>query len=208
MGKQKIHSTTQAFTEIEDIVGDVVFIKGRSACSLMEVSSVNFFLLSADEQNARIYGYMSMLNSLSFPLQIMIVSKRIDLAAYLGLLDQKITTVANPRIKEHLQLYKEFIQELIKGAGLLDKKIYVVVPFSYLELGALPVQQGKGADQKERIMEAMNSKRATVVGQIERMGLSARVLQAEELTRVFYELFNEESAPIDFNSSDIKNIIV
>lgn len=208
MAKQKIHSTTQSFTEIEDIVGDVVFIKGRSACSLMEVSSVNFFLLSADEQNARIYGYMSMLNSLSFPIQIVIVSKKVDLAAYLGLLDQKISAVANPRIKEHLQLYKEFIQELIKGAGLLDKKIYVVVPFSFLELGALPVAQGKGGDQKERIMEAMNSKRETVIGQIERMGLSARVLQAEELTRVFYELFNEENAPIDFNSNDIKNIIV
>src|SRR3990167_898355 len=114
MAKPKIHSTTQDFIEIVDISDDIVFFKSGYACMVIEVSSVNFFLLSADEQNARIYGYMSMLNSLSFPIQIMIVSKRIDLAAYLGLLDQKITSVANPRIKEHLQLYKEFIQELIK----------------------------------------------------------------------------------------------
>lgn len=207
MGKQKIHSTTQSFVEVEDIINDIVFLKGHAACTIMEVSSVNFFLLSADEQNARIYGYMSMLNSLSFPIQILIVSKRVDLTSYIALLNQKISSVQNMRIKEHLQMYQEFIQELIKGAGLLDKKIYVVIPFSSLELGGVQTT-GKHLDQRQRIAEAVNSKRAQVLGQIERMGLSARPLQAEELTRLFYELFNQETAPIDFNSTDIKNVIM
>ena len=209
MAKQKIHSTTQNFTEIEDIMGDTVFIRGHNACSLMEVSSVNFFLLSADEQNARIYGYMSLLNSLSFPIQILIMSKKIDLTSYVALLDQKINSVQNLKIKEHLQLYQQFIQELIKGAGLLDKKIYVVIPFSSLELGGIPlVQTNNGGDSRERVINALASKRETVLGQIERMGLTARILQAEELTRVFYEIFNQESAPIDFSSQDVKNIIL
>ena len=54
--KKRIHSTTQDFTEIVDISDDIVFLKGGNACMIAETSSVNFFLLSQDEQNARIYG--------------------------------------------------------------------------------------------------------------------------------------------------------
>ncbi len=200
----KIKSSTQAFIEIEDIKEDVVFLRGRSACSILEVSSVNFFLLSQDEQNARIYGYMSLLNSLSFALQIVIVSKKIDLTAYIGSLDHKITTVNNPRIKEHLRLYKEFIQELIKEAGLLDKKTYAVIPFTSLELGAT----GANKDYSTRVVEAIATKRSNVMTQIERIGLSSRVLKAEELGRIFFELYNQQAIPVDFSSSDVKNIII
>lgn len=135
MAKKKIHSTTQDFTEIVDISDDVVFLKGGNACMVAEASSVNFFLLSSDEQNARLYGYMSLLNSLSSVLQILIVSRRIDLGSYLKLIEDKITNIKNPKIAEQLSLYKDFIKDLIKGEGLLDKKIYIVVPFTQLELG-------------------------------------------------------------------------
>lgn len=200
----KIKSSTQTFIEIEDIKEDVVFLRGRSACSILEVSSVNFFLLSQDEQNARIYGYMSLLNSLSFALQIVIVSKKIDLTAYIGSLDHKITTVNNPRVKEHLRLYKEFIQELIKEAGLLDKKTYAVIPFTSLELGTT----GANKDYSTRVVEAIATKRSNVMTQIERIGLSSRVLKAEELGRIFFELYNQQAIPVDFSSSDVKNIII
>lgn len=199
-----IKSSTQSFIEIEDIKEDVVYLKGRNACSLLEVSSVNFFLLSQDEQNARIYGYMSLLNSLSFAIQVVVVSKRIDLSSYLSSLDHKITTTTNSRLQEHLKLYKEFIQELIKDEGLLDKKTYVVIPFTGLELG--PVSGKK--TYESRVAEGIATKRTNVMTQIERIGLSSRVLKAEELGRVFFELFNQTTMNVDFSSSDVKNIIV
>lgn len=203
----KVKSSTQDFTEITDIIDDVVHLKGRAAASLLEVSSVNFFLLSQDEQNARIYGYMSLLNSLNFALQIVIVSKKIDLTSYISLLDQKITTTQNERIKEHLNLYKEFIQELIKGGDLLDKKTYIVIPFSSLELGPT-AGNSKGKDYNTRVSDALATKRTNVMTQIERMGLTSRVLKAEELARIFYELYNQQAISTSFASNDIKNVII
>lgn len=200
-----IKSSTQQFIEIENIHEDVVFLKGKNACSILEVSSVNFFLLSQDEQNARIYGYMSLLNSLSFAIQIVVVSKRIDLSSYLSSLEHKIVTTTNSRISEHLKLYKDFIQELVKDEGLLDKKTYVVIPFNSLEMG--PVSGGKKS-YETRVAEAITSKRTNVMTQIERIGLSSRVLKAEELGRVFFELFNQTVMNVDFSTSDVKNIIV
>lgn len=211
MAKRKIHSSTQDFTEVVDIVDDIVLLKGKNACSILDVSSVNFFLLSADEQNARIYGYMSLLNSLSFPIQILIVSKRIDLSSYLTLVDRRIKNVQKDQVREHLKLYREFIQELIKGGRLLDKKIYVVVPFSYLELGAATATTTslkKHSDPITRIKELIITKRASIITQIERIGLSARPLSSEELTKLFYEVLNGETITLDFDPSDVKNIIL
>lgn len=217
--KDKIHSTTQDFTEIVDIIDDVVLFKGKNACSVLEVSSVNFFLLSADEQNARIYGYMSLINSLSFAIQILIVSKRVDMGNYLKILDQKIESSQNPKLKEHLMMYRQFIDELVKNEGLLDKKIYVIVPYSYLEGGLTPgtspqpsnpkqqtnTKTGTFADQAKN---ALISKRSVINAQIERMGLMARPLPHEELIKLFYEMLNNDSITVDFNSQDIKNVII
>lgn len=213
--KEKIHSTTQDFTEIVDIVDDVVLFKNKSACCVLEISSVNFFLLSADEQNARIYGYMSLINSLSFAIQILIVSKRVDMGNYLKLLDQKIDTLQNQRLKEHLAMYRQFIDEMVKNEGLLDKKIYIVVPYSYLEASVIPQTQQQPASQKsgggafaDQAKNALVSKRAVIQAQVERMGLMARPLSHEELIKLYYEMLNNDSITVDFNSQDLRNVIV
>ncbi len=213
--KEKVHSTTQDFTDILDIVEDVVLFKGRNACCVLEISSVNFFLLSADEQNARIYGYMSLINSLSFAIQILIVSKRIDMGNYLKLLDQKIQTLANPKLKEHLTMYRQFIDELVKNEGLLDKKIYIVVPYSYLEASVVPAggqkkpkQQSANGPFAEQAKNALISKRSVIQAQVERMGLMARPLSHEELIKLFYEMLNNDTITVDFDSQDIRNVIV
>ena len=209
MAKQKINSTTQDFTEIADIMGDIVFFKNKSAVAILEVSSVNFFLLSNDEQNARVYGYMSLLNSLSFPIQIFIVSRRIDLGSYIKTLDDRIASVQSQKIKEHLAQYKEFIKVLIQGEGLLDKKLFVVIPFTNLELGAISgVSGAKEAIFTEQAKSVLYSKRNNIISQIERMGLSARALSNDELAKLFYELFNQDFISFDFNSTDIKNVII
>jgi len=212
MAKKAIKSTTQGFTEIVDIVDDIVLLKNKRACMIMEVSSVNFFLLSADEQNARVYGYMSLINSLSFAIQILIVSKKIDMDVYLDTLEKKIASTTHQQIKEHLMYYKEFIQELVKDEGLLDKKIYLVIPYSYLEgVGAAtqktPATQTKSvfADQAKA---ALLSKASVIMAQVQRMGLTPRRLSHEELIKVFYELLNDDVINLNFDSKDIKNVII
>lgn len=212
--KDKIKSTTQDFTEIIDIIDDVVLFKGKNACSVLEISSVNFFLLSADEQNARIYGYMSLINSLSFAIQILIVSKRVDMVSYLKLLDQKIDSLQNTKLKDHLAMYRQFIDELVKNEGLLDKKIYIIIPYSYLEASLVPAggqQQNtkpQGGHFAEQAKNALISKRSVIQTQVERMGLMAKPLQHEELIKLFYENLNNDSITVDFDSQDVRNVIV
>ena len=71
-----VKASTQSFTEIEDIREDIVLLKDFSAVVVIEVGAVNFWLLSAEEQSAMIYAYSNLLNSLSFPVQVLILSKK------------------------------------------------------------------------------------------------------------------------------------
>jgi hypothetical protein len=60
----------------------------------------------------------------------------------------------------------------------------------------------------ERIKSGLLSKRNNIITQVERMGLTAKPLGTDELIKLFYELFNQEFVTLDFNSNDIKNVII
>jgi hypothetical protein len=70
--------STQEHLDIEDIRDDVVLLKNSNAAAVVQTSAVNFDLLSEEEQDAMIFAFASLLNSLTFPIQILIRSKRLD----------------------------------------------------------------------------------------------------------------------------------
>src|SRR3989344_8648294 len=75
--------STQRFLEIAEIKEDVVILKDGTLRTVLLVSSINFALKSDDEQTAIIQSYMSFLNSLDFPLQIVVQSRKLNIAKYL-----------------------------------------------------------------------------------------------------------------------------
>jgi len=198
-----IKSSTQNFVEIEDIKDDVLLLKDFSAAVVIQVGAVNFWLLSAEEQSSIIYAYSSLLNSLSFPIQILILSKKMDISSYLEYLDSKIGTNKDELMKTRLGSYKEFIKTIIKKNTVLEKKFYFVVPFSPLEIGISGV--GSGMKKEYVIARAKTSlypKRDHLLRLLAKIGLRATVMQKQELTELFYNLYNPSAtgrmlAPID-----------
>ena len=81
--KIAIKGSTQDHLPIEDIVDGIVVMKDGSCASILKLSSVNFDLLSEKEQTALVYAYGGILNSLNFPIQIMIKSTTKDVGVYL-----------------------------------------------------------------------------------------------------------------------------
>ncbi len=61
-----------------------------------------------------IYAYAELLNSLSFPVQILILSKKMDISSYLDYLDDHINKQPQELIRNRLINYKEFIKNIIK----------------------------------------------------------------------------------------------
>ncbi len=197
-------STTQLFIEIEDIRDDIMIMKDYSAVTVMEVGAVNFWLLSAEDQMSMIYTYGSLLNSLSFPVEIVIISKMMNIAEYIEYLNGKIQEQKQDLIKKRLSDYREFIKQIVKKNTVLEKRFFFAIPFNPLEMGATGMQAKKFGKEYiyARAKTSLYPKRDHLLRLLAKVGLKPTVLQKQELTELFYNLYNPSStgkqlAPVD-----------
>lgn len=194
-----IRATTQEFLEIEDILEDLILLCDGGASLVLETTAVNFGLLSEEEQDALIYAYASLLNSLSFPLQIIILSKRMDISSYIELVTQEEEKVTNPILKDRLHRYREFIVSIVRENKVLEKKFYLVITFSSLELGIKGAVSFSGKKRRlpyskeyiiSRAKTALFPKRDHLFRQLGRIGLKGKQLTTQELVELFYNIYN------------------
>jgi len=210
-----IRSSTQLFTEIETIDHDIVMHTDGSCSMVMSATAVNFGLLSEKEQDAIIYAYAGLLNSLSFPIQILIRTQHKDVTAYLRILEDREKIQTNSKMAAAIHGYRLFVASTVKEKNVLDKKFYLIVPFSYLELGMSANVLLGGAKKRglpypksyifERALTVLSPKGDHVVRLLNRIGLHAKQLTNDQLVRLFYEIYNQ-GAPIVSSASIEKAI--
>src|SRR5437764_9433356 len=116
---QTIKATTQKFIEVEEIKENIALLHGGNACIIIQVTATNFALLSREEQDGKMFAYASLLNSLSFPIQILVKSKKVQILPYLKLLDTEIKKSANPRIGSFIQQYRDFVENMVTVSSVL-----------------------------------------------------------------------------------------
>jgi len=189
--KIAIRASTQAHLEIEDIKEGIVILKGGGCCLIIVTTAINFDLLSEKEQEATIFAYAALLNSLAFPIQIVIRSQRKDISSYLKLLEEAEAKETKNLIKEQIVKYRQFVTETVQKNNVLDKKCYLVIPMSALELGISKAFDKNYILQKAKI--SLYPKRDHFLRQLNRLGLKGRQLNSQELIRLFFEIYNPES---------------
>ncbi len=195
MANPKIRASTQDHLDIEDINDDLVVLKTGWVAMVMATTAINFDILSEAEQDATIYAYGALLNSLTFPLQILIRSKKADITAYFQHLGEAERTQTNPDLKRQIQQYQDFIQSTVQQKTVLDKKFYLIITFSPLEAGlkVLPSARPKTRPKAQLIADAkiaLTPKRDHLIKQMARLGLSSRQLTTQELIELFYDIYN------------------
>ena len=192
----KIKASTQEHLDIDDVIEDLVLLKTGWVALVISTTAVNFDLLSEAEQDATIYAYGALLNSLTFPIQILIRTKKADITSYFQSLSEAEQTQPNPDLKRQIQKYEDFIQATVQQKTVLEKEFYLVINFSPLELGLRSATFKKPQTKKSKIQlvtdakSALFPKRDHLVKQLARLGLTARQLTTQELIELFYDIYN------------------
>lgn len=207
--KIAIKGSTQDHLPIEDIVDGIVLLKDGSCASVMQISSVNFDLLSEPEQSALVMAYGGILNSLNFPIQIVIRSSVKDVSVYLKRLVDAEGKQTNPLLKERIKFYRKFVEDTVKRNDVLSKTFYVIVRFSTVELGLknagkfdyksiISPQKNRTSlpFPKEYILEkakaSLEPKIDHLIRLFSRLGLDIKPLDNTKLIELFYKIYNEE----------------
>lgn len=130
--RNKITVSTERFLDIAEVKEDIVIMRDGTLRAVILVSSINFALKSEDEQNAIISAYVSFLNNIDFPLQIVIQSRELNIENYIKSLKQKEKEQTNELLKMQTNEYVQYIQELVSMSKIMNKRFYVVVSYNPL----------------------------------------------------------------------------
>jgi len=198
-----IKATTQEHLDILTVQDGFVLLKNGGACAGLQTTAVNFDLLSEAEQDAMITAYSALLNSLSFPIQVVIRSKRMDISSYLEKLQAAENRQLNPHFKEKMRSYRNYVSQLISRNNVLDKRFYIVIPFLPLSLAPkggifsnLLGGKSKVKIDKRALLEKsknhLDPKVEHLMKQLSRIGIKSKRLNTQEWVELYYDIYNPQ----------------
>lgn len=126
-------NSTQRYLPFSQIKENIVIMKDSSARVILKCSTINFQLKSTEEQDAIIMSYQRFLNSLDFPVEIMVRSTKLDIEAYLNKLSNLAVRQNNPLLQNQTYEYIAYLKKLIEVAQIMKKDFYIILPFDYVE---------------------------------------------------------------------------
>lgn len=214
--------STQVYLRISEIRDNTLVLKNGGLRAVLKVSSINFNLKSEDEQNAIIYSYQGFLNTLEFPIQIVVRSRKLDIDNYLDKLRKIGEKQTNQLLKNQTYEYVEYIAKLIEYADIMQKDFYVVVPVDPFRAQKvnffqkfLQNMQAKDSyenirrrhDEFEQLRRTLTQRVSAVKIGLENCGLKVDEVNTKELIELFYNIYNPTVARYEkLKNSDSINL--
>jgi len=194
---------TQDFIPIKEVRDGIIVLKDDELRAIVLANSVNLSLKSEDEQKATMLQFQNFLNTLDFPIQISVQSRRLDIRPYLMLLEDRIKVQNEPLIKLQTREYIGFIKNFTETVAIMTKTFFVVVPYTHTVLKSDSGIFGGFFSRKNKEQELAAKKvdfeekrsqleeRVAVIQQgLSRCGINSAQLGTEEVVEVFYKVFN------------------
>ncbi len=206
-------NSTQNTLQISEIRDGIVIMNDGSFRGVVMVKSINFDLMSAQEQEAVEYAYQGFLNSLYFPVQIFIRSQKVDLQPYIEKLDKIRTEHDNMLLALLMDDYIGYIDQLAQQTNIMDKKFYVVIPYFPVIDVQKALTQSKNfftgvaqlfktkedhitineADLEKAKTELRNRVQAVLAG-LQQCNIQGLPLDTQELIELYYDTYNPDTA--------------
>lgn len=215
--RQNQAKSTQTHLRIGEIRDNTLVLRNGGVRAVLKTSSINFNLKSEQEQDSIIHAYQGFLNSLEFPIQILIKSKKLDIDDYIDQVEKLGEKQENKLLQEQTNEYAQYIRRLVEYADIMEKEFYVVVPHDPARVAGANIFQSffqrlapkdTYGDVKKRHLEFsklakdLNQKINTVKSGLENCGLKVEQLDTQQLIELFYNSYN----PSIYRSAKIKDL--
>ncbi len=204
-------ASTQRYLPFSEIRENMVMMKDGSSRMVLRVHALNFNLKSTEEQDAILMSYQRFLNALSFPIQIMIRSLKVDIETYINRLKNLALKQPNPLLQEQTYKYVDFLTTLIDLAQIMKKEFYIIVPFDLennesvrkTDIFGVFKSFWSALSQEESVVDIRNNRVrmarmkkwnyeriSQVKSNLESIGLKADEVDKEDLVKLIYNYYN------------------
>ena len=210
--KQKGPISTQNTLLFSEMRENMIVMNDGSFRAVVECQSINFDLMSSREREGIEFSYQNFINSLYFPVQILVRSRRVDIGPYLDRLAEIRRNQDNMLLNVLMDDYMDFIDVLAQEANIMDKSFYVIVPFYPAGDESVIKQQAKGlfssffSGKKDAVVtkidqvayakakDEVKNRIDSVMSGLFQMGVKSRQLNTKELGELFYTSYNPDTA--------------
>ncbi|MBC7459089.1 hypothetical protein H7200_00020 [Candidatus Saccharibacteria bacterium] len=204
-------NSTQSTLQLSEVRDNMVIMIDGSMRAVVACKSINFDLMSEREREGVEYSYQNFLNSLNFPIQILIRSQRVDIGPYLDKLVTTRRTQDNMLLGVLMDDYINYIDTLSQEANIMEKTFYIVVP--YFPQGDVSnfIEQGKGFFGKllarpknavtridtaayQKAKEEIKNRVDNVIAGMFQIGVQSTQLDTKSLGELYYNFYNPDTA--------------
>lgn len=204
LAKSKPGPATQRFLDISEIRDDMVIMKDGTVRAVMLVSSINFALKSGEEQEAIIQSYMTFLNSLEYPIQVVIHSRKMNIDTYLSSLGDQERITTNELLRAQIADYRNFVKELVDLGQIMQKRFYIIIPYDpvtnkrknwfsrFSEALSPSIAAKLNAKQLADRREQLSRRVDMIRGMLSSMSLQAARLDTQGLIELYYTAYNPD----------------
>ncbi len=204
-------NSTQNTLQLSEIRDSMVIMNDGTYRAVVACKSINFDLMSDREREGVEYSYQNFLNSLNFPVQILVRSQRVDIGPYIEKLISIRRSQDNMLLGKLMDDYINFIDILAQEANIMEKSFYIVVPYFPQGDAANLIEQGKGffgklfAQPQNKVTkidtatytkakDEMKRRVDTVTAGLFQMGVQSVQLDTRALGELYYNYYNPDTA--------------
>ena len=213
-------NSAQSSLLISELRDSMVIMKDGSFRAVVACKSINFDLMSEEEREAIEYSYQNFLNSLTFTVQVLIRSQRVDITPYIDRLTELRRQNDNMLLGVLMDDYINFIDILSQEANIMDKSFFIVIPYYTTKEAEKALEQSKNFFKTftkdktppvtridratyDKAVTEINNRVEAVVSGLYQMGIQSVRLNTKELGQLYYNFNNPDTAvrePLgDFN---------
>lgn len=220
-------NSTQNSLLISEIRENMVILNDGSIRAVVACESINYDLMSNEEREGVEFSYQNFLNTLYFPIQIVIQSRKIDIKPYLDKLEDIRTKQENMLLGVMMDDYLDFIFDISQQANIMRKDFFIVIPYTVGGESNSDVNNIKSmtdsvvssVNNKQRIKinaksynkakDEIHNRVSVVLNGLMNIGVRAGQLPTKSLSEMYYNYYNPDTAlnqPIS-NVSNMTNAL-
>ncbi len=207
----KNNNSTQSTLQLSEVRDGMVIMVDGSFRAVVACKSINFDLMSDREREGVEYSYQNFLNSLHFPIQILVRSQRVDIGPYIEKLINQRRSQDNMLLGVLMDDYINFIDALADEANIMEKSFFITIP--YFPSGDVQnlVAQGKGffgklfaqpkntithidAQSYQKAKDEIKNRVDSVVNGLFQIGVQSVQLDTKSLGELYYNYYNPDTA--------------
>lgn len=210
------------FDKIEDNM--IIQKKGKRFLMAIECKGINYDLMSKEEKASVEEGFIQFLNTLSYPVQLYIQTRKVNLESSIIGYKEKINEIEaayrkqsaqytqlsqNPNIskdilrKEYFELVRqknlyEYGRDIVRNTEKMSLNKNILNKNYYVIISYMNEEEDKlGKDElKENAFSELYTRAQSIIGSLSVSGVIGKIMDSNELAQLLYVAFNREDSDV------------